>query len=85
MYHSPRRGTWASYLREGWRQFPAGKSANWRSASPQVVYPIGLNGCDKPIITPLPEPLASNISLTTGKPVFLEIDISKKPKPSAPG
>ena len=31
MCHSPRRGTWASYLREGQRQFPVGKSANWRS------------------------------------------------------
>ena len=30
--------------------------------SPQVVYPIGLNGCNEPIITPLPEPLASGMS-----------------------
>ena len=44
-------------------------------ASPQVVYPIGLNGYDKPIITSLPEPLASGISLTAGEPVYLEIDI----------
>ena len=26
-------------------------------------------------MTPLPEPLASSVSLTTGKPVYLEIDI----------
>ena len=44
-------------------------------ASPQVIYPIGLNGHDEPIITSLPEPLASGISLTAGKPVYLEIDI----------
>ena len=36
--------------------------------SPQVIYPIGLNRQDKPIITLLPEPLASGISLMAGKP-----------------
>ena len=45
----------------------------------QVIYPIGLNGCDRPVITPLPEPLASGISLTVGKPVYLEIDILPSP------
>ena len=33
---------------------------------PQVIYPVGLNGQDKPIITSIPEPLASGISLTSG-------------------
>ena len=47
--------------------------------SPQIVYPIGLNGCDEPIITSLPEPLASGISLTTGESVYLEIDIPPSP------
>ena len=44
-------------------------------AGPQVIYPIGMNGCDEPIMTSLPEPLASGIGLTTGEPVYLEIDI----------
>ena len=44
-------------------------------ASPQIVYPIGLNGHDEPIITSLPEALASSICLTVGEPVYLEIDI----------
>ena len=48
-------------------------------ASPQVIYPTGLNGHDEPIITSLPEPLASSISLTTGKPVYLGIDILPLP------
>ena len=48
-------------------------------AGPQVAYPIGLNGCEEPIITSLPEPLASGISLTTGEPVYLEIDIPPSP------
>ena len=43
--------------------------------SPQVVYPIGLNGHNEPIIISSPEPLASSISLTVGKPVYLAIDI----------
>ena len=47
--------------------------------SPQVVYPIGLNGHDEPIITSLPELLASSISLTTGEPIYLGIDIPSPP------
>ena len=48
-------------------------------AGPQVVYPIGLNRCNEPVITPLPELLASGISLTTGEPVYLETDIPPSP------
>ena len=47
--------------------------------SPQVICPIGLNGHDKPIITSLPELLASSISLTTGKPIYVGIDILSPP------
>ena len=46
---------------------------------PQVVYPIGLNGHDKPIITSLPKLQASGISLTTGEPIYLGIDILPLP------
>ena len=46
---------------------------------PQIIYPIGLNGHDEPIITSLPEPLASEISLTTGEPLYLEINILPLP------
>ena len=48
-------------------------------AGPKVIYPIGLNRCNKPAITPLLETLASGISLTSGKPVYLEIDILPSP------
>ena len=41
----------------------------------QVAYPIGLNGCEEPIITSLPESLANGISLTGGESIYLEIDI----------
>ena len=41
----------------------------------QVAYPIGLNGCEEPIITSLPESLANSISLTRGESVYLETDI----------
>ena len=44
-------------------------------SGPQVTYPIGLNGCEKPIITSLPKSLANGISLTRGKSIYLEIDI----------
>ena len=41
----------------------------------QVTYPVGLNGCEKPIITSLPKSLANGISLTGGESIYLEIDI----------
>ena len=37
------------------------------STGPQVVYPLGLNGHDEPIITTLPEPLSSGISIIASK------------------
>ena len=46
---------------------------------PQVIYPVGLNGHEEPIITSLPEPLASGVSLTTGKSTYLGIDIPSPP------
>ena len=41
----------------------------------QVAYPVGLNGCKDPIITSLPKSLANGISLTRGRPIYLEIKI----------
>ena len=45
------------------------------ATGPKVIYPIGLNRQDEPIITFLPEPLASGVSLTTSKSTYLGIDI----------
>ena len=44
-------------------------------SSLQVAYPVGLNWCEEPIITSLPESLANGISLTRGESIYLEIDI----------
>ena len=41
----------------------------------QVAYPVGLNGCEDPIIISIPESLANGISLTGGISVYLEINI----------
>ena len=49
------------------------------ATGPQVIYPISLNVHDEPIISSLPEPLASGVSLTTGKPIYLGIDIPSPP------
>ena len=49
------------------------------TTSPQVVYPIGLNGHDVPIITTLPELLDSGISLIASEHLYLEIDIPSPP------
>ena len=46
---------------------------------PQVVYPIGLNGQDEPIITTLMELQGSGISLTMSAHIYLEINIPPLP------
>ena len=45
------------------------------SSGPQVVYPIGLNGHREPIITTLPEPLSSGMSIIASEHPYLEIEI----------
>ena len=49
------------------------------AAGPQVVYPIGLNRHEEPIITTLPEPLDSSVSLIASEHIYLEIDIPSPP------
>ena len=49
------------------------------ATSPQVAYPIGLNGHNEPIITTLPELLDSSISLIASKHIYLGIDIPSPP------
>ena len=41
----------------------------------QVIYPVGLNGHEIPLITTLPGSLANGRSLTGGKSVYLKVDI----------
>ena len=41
----------------------------------QVIYPVGLNGYEMPLITTLPGPLANGTSLTGGKYIYLGVDI----------
>ena len=41
----------------------------------QVIYPVGLNGFEIPLITTLPRSLANSTSLTGGKSLYLEVDI----------
>ena len=41
----------------------------------QVVYPVGLNGHEIPLITTLPRSLANGTSLTGGKSIYLKVDI----------
>ena len=39
----------------------------------QVTNPVGLNGCEEPIMTSLSESLANSISLTRGEPIYLKL------------
>ena len=49
------------------------------SASPQVIYPVGLNGHNEPIITTLPELLSSSISIIASKHLYVGINIPSLP------
>ena len=54
----------------------------------QVVYPEGLNGCQMPVITTLPESLSQGVTLVRGKSTFLQVNLSwsatKEQEPKAP-
>ena len=53
------------------------------SARPQVIYPVGLNGSDQPVLINLPELLYRGSSITTGEHPHLQMDISI-PTPKEP-
>ena len=53
------------------------------SAGPQVVYPVGLNGCNWSVTIDLPEPLHSGSSITTDEHPHLQINIPL-PTPEEP-
>ena len=53
------------------------------STGPQVVYPVGLNGCNQSFIIKLPELLHSGSSITTDEHPHLQIDIPL-PTPEEP-
>ena len=75
----PKEGHLVILPQRGAEVTPCGQVCQLLIAGPQVAYPIGLNGCEEPIITSLLEPLANGVSLTTGKPIHLEIDILPSP------
>ena len=45
------------------------------SLGSQVVYPVGLNGCEIPVITSSPELLAKGLTMLGSKPIYLLVDI----------
>ena len=80
----PKDGQWGIIPQRGVEATPCGQISQLEvhqllATSPQVIYPIGLNGQDEPVITSLPEPLASGMSPTVGKPIYLGIDIPSPP------
>ena len=53
------------------------------SARPQVIYPVGLNGCDQSVTINILEPLHSSSSITNDEHLYLQIDIPL-PTPEGP-
>ena len=47
------------------------------SLGSQVVYPVGLNGCEVPVIASPPESLAKSINLLGDEPIYLKVDIQQ--------
>ena len=45
------------------------------SSGSQIVYPVGLNGCEVPVITSPPEPMAKGVNLLSSEPIYLKVDI----------
>ena len=45
------------------------------SSGSQVVYPVGLNGCEVPVIASPPESLAKGANLLGVEPIYLKVDI----------
>ena len=45
------------------------------SSGSQVIYLVGLNGCQVPMIASPPESLAKGANLLGGKPIYLKVDI----------
>ena len=45
------------------------------SSGLQVIYPVGLNEHEIPLITSLPKSLANGTNLTGGKSIYLKVDI----------
>ena len=45
------------------------------SWSSQAIYPVGLNGCEVPVIASPPESLAKDTNLLGGKPIYLKVDV----------
>ena len=45
------------------------------SLGSQVIYPVGLNGCEVPMIASSPQSLAKGTNLLGGEPIYLKVDI----------
>ena len=74
MHPSPRTSTSASCPRERQRAC-VGRSANSKSARPQVIYLVGLNRGNQTVTINLPGPLHSGSSVTTDEHPYIKIDI----------
>ena len=62
------------------------------SLGSKAIYPVGLNGCEVPMIMSLPKSLAKGTTILRGKPIYLPVDIlqsttkgqeSKAPSPGS--
>ena len=45
------------------------------SSGSRVMYPVGINGCEVPMIASLPEPLAKGTTMLGGELIYLPVDI----------
>ena len=79
MHHSLGRGTWASWWRgtsrATCRRVSQLEVCQLLSSGSQVVYPVGLNGCEVPVIAFPPGSQAKGVNLLRDKSIYLKVDI----------
>ena len=49
------------------------------SLDSQIVYAVGLNGCEVPMIASPPEPVTKGVNLLSSEPIYLKMDILQLP------
>ena len=71
----PREGHLSILVEGGTSSAACRRVSQLLSSGSQVIYPVGLNGCEVPVIASPPKPLAKGTNLLGGKPIYLKVDI----------
>ena len=71
----PKEGHLSILVEGGTSSATYGRVSQLLSLGSQVIYAVGLNGCEIPVIASLPESQAKGANLLGGEPIYLKVDI----------